>query len=366
MKYLASVCFILLCLGKISGQTIHLNNQRKIVFVCPPCGCDGDTVFYDKPGFCASCGAALYPIYSDMVNENKAKSPQQKTVAILVFPGVELIDFTGPWEVFGATDMKVFSVAKTDTAFACSPGLNIKPDFSFSNCPQPDILLIPGGGVDTGDSVTVNWIKLISQKTEHTVSVCTGAYYLGASGLLNNLKATTFYPAIADFSKKYPLVNTIDSMRFVDNGHIITSAGLTSGIDAAFHIVSIYKGEAETQRLANLLEYNWSIKSKYVRGKLADKYLTGVHNLFTPFEHTLKRYEGNEREWLIDIDLKTALTQSEIEELVNLQATQMEKWNTTNKKNQWTVTDKGAKCFFSISINKRSENEYSVLIKAKK
>lgn len=357
MKLLLTISFLLSFFQITSAQTNTLSSTRKIVFVCPTCGCDGDTLFNDEPGFCSSCGAALYPIYSDVVNEDKNKSAQPKTVAILVFPYAELIDFTGPWEVLAAAGMKVFSVAKNDSSFVCNPGLTMKPDYTFANCPQPDIVLVPGGGVDPTDTVTVNWIKSISAKTEHTVSVCTGAYLLGATGMLDNSKATTFLPAITDFKKNYPAVNVVDTVRFVDNGHIITSAGLTSGIDAAFHIVSLYQGNAQTQKLANLLEYNWTPKSNYVRGKLADKYLLKLLYVFTPYKYTLNKYEGTITEWVIDISLNTKLTAVEIEKLLAAQATLGENWKSTNKNDEWSFIDKGKKWNVLVKVNNKTSDD---------
>lgn len=364
MKLLVTISLLVLFFQTTSAQNKTLSSPRKIMFACPPCGCDGDTVFADKPGFCKSCGAALYAVYSDVVNEDKNKSDQPKTVAILVFPYAELIDFTGPWEVLAAAGMKVFSVAKNDSSFVCNPGLTMKPDYTFANCPQPDIVLIPGGGVDPTDTVTVNWIKSISAKTEHTVSVCTGAYLLGATGMLDHSKATTFLPAITDFKKNYPAVTIVDTVRFVDNGHILTSAGLTSGIDAAFHIVSLYQGDAQTQQLANLLEYNWTPQSNYVRGKLADKYLQNLLYLFTAFEYTLNKYQGTTNEWSIDLTLKTELTKTEIEKLLAAQAIQIENWKSANKNNEWTFEDDGKKWLVSAEVTREAEN-YFVSLKTK-
>lgn len=366
MKILITAVALFLCCSILNGQTDRAAKERKIMFACPPCGCNGDTIFQNKPGFCTDCGAELYPIFSDMVNEDKNKPATPKTVAILVFPGAELIDFTGPWEVLSAAGMQVWSVAKNDTAFTCTPGLTMKPDYTFGNCPQPDILLIPGGGVDPGDTITVNWIKSISNQTEHTVSVCTGAYYLGAAGMLDNKTATTFYPALEDFKKNYPAVKVVDDARFVDNGKVITSAGLTSGIDAAFHIVSLYQGNAQSQKLANLLEYNWTPSSNYVRGKLADKYLINLLYLFTPFEYTIKKYQGNTDHWLIDILLQSELSQSDIEKLLTVQAVKMEKWKPSQKKNEWLFKRNSLQWICAVSIKCEKGNKYAITLKTAK
>lgn len=157
----------------------------------------------------------------------------------------------------------------------------------------------------------------------------------------------------------------VDDARFVDNGKVITSAGLTSGIDAAFHTVSLYQGNAQTQKLANLLEYNWTPASNYVRGKLADKYLINLLYLFTPFECNLTKYQGNENNWLIDITLTTTLSQYEIEKLIHTQATELNKWKPSGNKNEWQFTDKGKKWLCTIKPRELSNKSYYISFKVK-
>jgi len=334
------------------------NKKAKIVFACPPCGCDGDTKYSDKPGLCSDCGATMYPILEGVKNENN-NIPIQKNVAILVFPGVELIDYTGPWEVLGAAGMNVYSVAKNDSIISCFPGLKIKPDYTFKDCPKPDILLIPGGNVNPDDTETVSWIKDITIQTEHTVSVCTGAYYLGATGLLDNTKATTFYEAVNDFKKNFPKVNIVDNSRFVDNGKIITAAGLSSGIDLAFHIVSIYNGDAETKKLANLLEYNWDSKKQYVRGKLSDKFLVNFVRLFSPFNTELTEYNGDESQWKLSVKLKTDVALEDILHLIDYQATVLNHWENPSK-NNYTFRADGKTWNCSVNTEKTIGKEYLI------
>lgn len=343
-------------------------SDKDVLYACPPCGCAGDSLFQHEPGFCFDCGAALYPIVEGMNNQDLNSNSVRKKVAILVFPYAEVIDFSGPWEVLAAAGMEVWSVAKTEAGITCTPGMKIVPDYTFANSPIPDILLVPGGGVDPGDSITVNWIKSMSKQTEHVVSVCTGAYLLGAAGLLKNDTATTFYMAIDDFRKKYPDINVVDNQRFVDNGKVITSAGLSSGIDAAFYVISLYEGNAKAKQVANLLEYNWQPDHQYVRGNLADKHLIGFMTLFTPFKYTLINYQGNENEWNIRIQLETNLKQVDIEKLLNTQATRMKPWKAVpNKLNEWSFKDgkniwycnaelKKTKIGFEVGLNSRLNN----------
>lgn len=351
-RKLSIVFFVLVCTyantNILLAQSTKTKMLPKIVFVCPPCGCDSDEKYHDKPGSCSDCGATMYPILEGIKNDSKQQF-EKKNVAILVFPGVELIDFTGPWEVMGAAGMNVYSVAKNDSIISCFPGLKITPDYTFKNCPKPDVLLIPGGNVNTEDVETVAWIKAITEKTEHTASVCTGAYYLATAGLLDNTTATTFYEAIGDFKKNFPMVNVIETARFVDNGKIITSAGLSSGIDLAFHIVSVYQGNAESKKLANLLEYNWDSKGLYARGKLADKYLSNFMRLFIPFEHELVEYDGNEMQWKINLRLKTNQEQESILKLLEFQATDLNQWKKTNANQyQFTADGKTWVCNFTV------------------
>jgi putative intracellular protease/amidase len=234
---------------------------------CPPCGLDCDKIIFDKPGVCPNCGMKLIP-----AEGNNGIT----TVAVLVFNGVQIIDFSGPWEVFGAAGFLVHTVAEKLDPVTTVFGEKLVPDFTFENAPKADILLVPGGGVNgpMANPRVIEWIQANAKQTSHVFSVCNGSYLLGQAGLLAGLPATATYPLIEGLRnfKATP----VRDQRYVDNGKIITAAGLTSGIDGALHLVSKILGTGEAQSVALRLEYRWEPDSHFfVRAALADRNLPG-------------------------------------------------------------------------------------------
>jgi len=193
-------------------------------------------------------------------------------VGILVFEGVQIIDFAGPYEVFGEAGYEVFTVGEHIEPLNANMNLTITPRYSFANAPTLDVLVTPGGNV--GNSVltdpVLEWITRTSAKTQHTLSVCNGAFFLAKAGLLKGLSATTYYGAIETLARALPDTKVVSDRRFVDNGHIITTAGLSSGIDGALHVVSKLSGRATAQMVALNMEYDWKEDSTYARASLAD------------------------------------------------------------------------------------------------
>jgi transcriptional regulator GlxA family with amidase domain len=191
----------------------------------------------------------------------------KKKVAILIYEGVYLLDFCGPMEVFCDVQFvdttiafDVYTVASSENTINTHTNTRITPNFSIVNCPSPDILVIPGGNLNLikEDSKIGDWIKSISKKAEITMSVCTGAFILADLGLLDNLKATTWYGATERLQKKYPKIQVQPGLRFVDNNQIITTAGITAGIDGALHIISKLYGKDIAGKTAKFIEYNYS------------------------------------------------------------------------------------------------------------
>ncbi|MEL6543140.1 MAG: DJ-1/PfpI family protein [Myxococcota bacterium] len=190
------------------------------VYECPPCGCDHDGQHFDRPGRCPSCAMKL-------VQAKRARN-QPTTVAILVFDGVQIIDFSGPYEVFGQSRFDVFTVSRDGKPLNTAMNLRIEPRHSFSTAPTPDVLVIPGGHVDKlrTDRSIQEWIRRTSREADHVLSVCNGALVLASTGLLDGKTATTFYKALDELERSAPKTRIVRDQRFVDNGKIITSAGL--------------------------------------------------------------------------------------------------------------------------------------------
>lgn len=200
----------------------------------------------------------------------------RKKVAIMIFPGVQIIDYTGPYEVLGEAGYDVFTVAEKAEPLTTNMGMVVTPNYTFENCPKPDILVCPGGNVPQAPEAAnaqVAFVKRISPTTEYTMSVCNGAFWLANAGLLDGKKATTFYGMLEDLKTKFPKVQVINDQKFADNGNIICTAGLSSGIEGALHLVERIEGVGQAKSIALNMEYNWQPDSGYARGAFADRNL---------------------------------------------------------------------------------------------
>jgi putative intracellular protease/amidase len=228
-------------------------------YVCPPCNTPCDATVHLKPGACPTCGMTLVETGS-----KAAEAPIRKKVAILIFNGVEIIDSTGPYEMFGATDCEVYTVAATKEPVTSAMGLVMVPTYTFDDAPQPSVLVIPGGGVgaSTNHEPTLHYIRETNKHTDYTMSVCNGAFILAKTGLLDGLRATTTRGNLARLASQYPKVKVVGDQRYTDNGKIITTGGLTAGIDGALHVIEKLFDEAEARKVANLEEYNWQPGTK--------------------------------------------------------------------------------------------------------
>ncbi len=191
--------------------------------------------------------------------------PEVKNVAIFVHQGVELFDFAGPGEVFVAAgrqspviDFNVYTVAATEDQVTSQTFLKIIPNYSIDNCPPPDVIVLPGGatGIPLKNPKVIEWIKKANEGSEVTLSVCTGAFLLGKAGLLEGLKATTHWGSIASLRKNYPNTEVLEETKFVDNGKIVTSGGVSSGTEGSLHVVSRLAGQVTAKKVARYMEYN--------------------------------------------------------------------------------------------------------------
>lgn len=170
-----------------------------------------------------------------------AKPPAIKTVAILLFPGVELMDFAGPAEVFIIAErgkaFRVVTVAENTKPLKTMGGITVTPDHSFAEAPRAEIVIVPGGNLSTVSPAGKKWVQKAAGESEITMSVCYGALLLAELGLLAGNDATTHHWALDELKKTEPTCNIIQGKRFVDNGRVITTAGVTAGIDGALRII---------------------------------------------------------------------------------------------------------------------------------
>src|SRR5262249_34611230 len=232
----------------------------------------------------AGCMGALTGDLSGYVKEF---TKPRRRVGILVFPGVQIIDYSGPWEVFGAAGYEAFSVAATAEPLFTNNRMKIVPTYTFAASPRADILVLPGGAVPNplgSDDPTIRWIQQHAQQAEITMSVCNGAFWLANAGLLDGLKAPTTANRNLETLKTFPRIQDIDDAHFVDKGRVTPAAGLSSGIDGARHVPDRLEGRGNARSIALGLEYDWRPEGGYARGAMADKYLRRLGDLPLPKE----------------------------------------------------------------------------------
>ena len=190
-----------------------------------------------------------------------------KNLAILIFPDVELLDFCGPFEVFSVASRQtdppafdVFTVAESLEPKTDRNGLSVNPRFKIADCPKPHLLLVPGGiGTrnEMSNSTLINWIKRAAEAAELVMSVCTGALLLGKAGLLDGLEATTHHAACDLLRENAPGTTVHEDRRFVDNGRIVTSAGIAAGIDMSLYVVERLLEADTAKAAARHMKYPW-------------------------------------------------------------------------------------------------------------
>ncbi len=232
------------------------------VYVCPMAE---HTQQFEKPGTCPICGMQLI------------EKDKQLQVAVLVFDYVEDIDFAAPYEVLGQAGARLFTVASTTAPIRTVFGQHVQPEFDLEHAPDADVLLVPGGGVDgpAGDAKVVDWIRKRAATTKYVFSVCNGAFLIARAGLLDGLRATTTAGRIDQLAETYPKINVVRE-RFVDNGKVITAAGLSAGIDGALHVVEREYGRDRAASVARGIEYRWEPDSHWSRANDAELRLPDV------------------------------------------------------------------------------------------
>lgn len=179
-------------------------------------------------------------------------------VAVLLFDGVEELDFTGPLEVLAKVG-ELFTVAPARTVRGCH-GLSVTADYTFETAPQPDLLVVPGGPVTREAPENLAgaeaYVRRAAPGCRLLLSVGTGAFVLARAGLLEGRSCTTHYRRRHQLAAQFPSLQ-IRYARVVTDGKIITTAGVAAGIDGALHAVSRLFGPERARRLAKQIEYPW-------------------------------------------------------------------------------------------------------------
>lgn len=196
------------------------------------------------------------------------------TVGIFVFNEVEVLDFAGPFEVLSVTTSPqsedkpfiVKTISQTGEIITARNGLKIVPDYSFEHAPSLDILIVPGGygaeEIEIHNPVVIQWIQNQAKKVEILASVCTGALLLAQAGLLDGRRATTHWMDLDRLENAYPHVQVQRGVKFVDEGSLLSSAGISAGINMSLHIVKKLCGPDIARQTAKRMEYDVDLDLK--------------------------------------------------------------------------------------------------------
>lgn len=186
-------------------------------------------------------------------------------VAFVVSNGAQVIDMTGPWEVFqdvtvdGKSPFRLFTVSDSLKPVKLTGGLTVSPDYTFADAPAPDVVVVGAQGkfaTPKGKAEAFAWLRKMHDESQVEMSVCVGAFTLAGAGLLDGKPATTHHQAFAAMRKFFPKVELVEDKRFVQSDSVIeTSGGLTAGIDLALHVVERYYGNKVAKQTADYMEY---------------------------------------------------------------------------------------------------------------
>jgi len=203
---------------------------------------------------------------------------QPLTVGLLIFDDVEVLDFAGPFEVFsvagrlhaargdlyrpetGDTTIKVFNIAQTDCVVHARGNLLVQPHFTFDNHPPLDLIIAPGGwGTrrEVDNPVLIAWLRTVAGTARIAASVCTGAFLMGRIGLFDGRQATTHWLSLDRLEKTFPQTRVVRDVRWVDEGAVLSSAGISAGIDMSLHLVERLISREIAELTAREMEYRW-------------------------------------------------------------------------------------------------------------
>jgi transcriptional regulator GlxA family with amidase domain len=186
-----------------------------------------------------------------------------RIIGIVVFAGVEELDFVGPWEIFTMTrsldpaTCEVFTVSENGGEVLCAKGLRILTDYSFGNAPRADLILVPGGRgtrTEVDNPRSIAYLQNAAGQAEVMSSVCTGAFLLERAGLLHGRRATTHWASL-DRLRALDGIQVVDNQRWVDEGPVVTSSGVSAGIDMALYLVGRLWGAELARQVQKAAEY---------------------------------------------------------------------------------------------------------------
>lgn len=187
-------------------------------------------------------------------------------IGIYIYDDAEVLDFSGPFEVFSTASrlsegqaFKVFLVAETTDVVIARAGYKVLPDYSFTDKPEIDVLIVVGG--DHSREIlkpqVIDWIAAQAKQSSLVASVCTGAFLLAKAGVITDHQVTTHWEDIDDLQNSFPALDVLTEVRWVDQGRIVTSGGISAGIDMSLHLVSRLHSEVLAVKTAKQMEFLW-------------------------------------------------------------------------------------------------------------
>lgn len=189
-------------------------------------------------------------------------------IGIYLYDQAEVLDFSGPFEVFSTASrvcpnddpFNAFLIGESGEMVIARAGYKVLPDYGFHNHPPIDILIVVGGdhSKEIHKPRVTNWIYQQAHKVNLVASVCTGAFLLAKTSVLTTQKVTTHWEDIADLKAQFPKLNVIEGVRWVDEGELITSAGISAGIDMSLHLVSKLHSLELAEKTARQMDFDWT------------------------------------------------------------------------------------------------------------
>lgn len=188
-------------------------------------------------------------------------------IGIYIYDQAEVLDFSGPFEVFSTANrlvsdkpFNVFLIGETSNAVAARGGFSVNPAYGFHNHPKIDVLIVVGG-VHTGEMQKLSVLQWIAKTAEHAsliASVCTGVFLLAAAKVVDTQRVTTHWEDISDLRLAYPQLNVVEQTLWVDEGRIVTSAGISAGIAMSLHLVRRLYSLELAVKTARQMEFDWN------------------------------------------------------------------------------------------------------------
>jgi transcriptional regulator GlxA family with amidase domain len=186
-------------------------------------------------------------------------------IGIFIFDGAQELDFTGPYEVLTGwaqqaadeREISVFTIARSAEPVRCAHGLRVIPDYVWDSAPALDLLVFPGGRVRDllDDEAVLEWLRRMRDTGALMTSVCTGAHVYASAGILQNRPATTWFGALDALVEIDPTIELRRDDRFVDSGEVVTSAGISAGIDMALHLVARLDSPERAESVRRNMQY---------------------------------------------------------------------------------------------------------------